>query len=156
MCSFNFLRNWSTQSYPAIYAVSEWPHWSLNSKGFIFYNNKYIKCYFEKNVEERVLNFKPIFLRSHRDMKILKILASNSRNFRIYGIFKKWKIGTGRLANGKFVLSNWHKIQLYKWQLFFSNLYLFDSNFAVTVRTNRLHDPDEGICFPESCCHENG
>ena len=31
--------------------------------------------------------------RYHRDMKALKILASNSNHFRIYGIFKKWQIG---------------------------------------------------------------
>ena len=30
--------------------------------------------------------------RYHRDMKILRILASNSKHFRIYRIFKKWKI----------------------------------------------------------------
>ena len=30
--------------------------------------------------------------RYHRDMKILKILASNSKWFRVYGIFKKWQI----------------------------------------------------------------
>ena len=28
----------------------------------------------------------------HRDMKILKILASNSKRFRVYGIFKKLQI----------------------------------------------------------------
>ena len=28
----------------------------------------------------------------HRDMKILKILASNSKQFRFYGIFNKWQI----------------------------------------------------------------
>ena len=27
---------------------------------------------------------------NHRDMKILKILASNSKWFKFYGIFKKW------------------------------------------------------------------
>ena len=30
--------------------------------------------------------------RYHKDMKILKILAFNSKWFRFYGIFKKWKI----------------------------------------------------------------
>ena len=30
--------------------------------------------------------------RYHRDMKILKILASNSKQFRVYGIFKKLQI----------------------------------------------------------------
>ena len=30
--------------------------------------------------------------RYHRDMKILKILASNSRQFRVYRIFKKLQI----------------------------------------------------------------
>ena len=28
----------------------------------------------------------------HRDMKILRILASNSKRFRVYGIFKKLQI----------------------------------------------------------------
>ena len=37
-----------------------------------------------------------------------------------------------------------------------ANLYLFDSIFSVIVRTNRLHGFDEGICFPENCCSENG
>ena len=27
-----------------------------------------------------------------RDMKILKILASNSKRVRVYGIYKKWQI----------------------------------------------------------------
>ena len=30
--------------------------------------------------------------RYHRDMKILKILASNSKRFTFYGIFKTWQI----------------------------------------------------------------
>ena len=33
--------------------------------------------------------------RYHRDMKILKILASNSKRFRFYGIFKKLMIEEG-------------------------------------------------------------
>ena len=38
--------------------------------------------------------------RYHRDMKILKMLASNSKRLRFYSIFKKWKIGNGNaLAN---------------------------------------------------------
>ena len=41
-----------------------------------------------------------------------------------------------------------------KWLMhFFSNLYLFDSIFSVIVWTNRLHDFDEGICFPDTCCY---
>ena len=38
-----------------------------------------------------ILHFLEIFTsgRYHRDMKILKILASNSKRFRVYGIFKK-------------------------------------------------------------------
>ena len=31
----------------------------------------------------------------HRDMTNLKILASNSKWFRVYGIFDKWKIDVG-------------------------------------------------------------
>ena len=34
--------------------------------------------------------------RYHRDMKILKILASNSKRFRVYGIFKKLQIDDDR------------------------------------------------------------
>ena len=33
-------------------------------------------------------------------------------------------------------------------QIFFNNLYLFDSIFSITLSTNRLHDSDEGIRFP--------
>ena len=41
-----------------------------------------------------LMDFLEIFTsgRYHRDMKILKILASNSTRFRVYGIFKKWQI----------------------------------------------------------------
>ena len=35
-----------------------------------------------------------------RDMKILKILASNSKQFRVYGIFKKWQIDDDRDREG--------------------------------------------------------
>ena len=40
------------------------------------------------------MDFLEIFTsgRYHRDMKILKILASNSKRFRVYGIFKKLQI----------------------------------------------------------------
>ena len=34
--------------------------------------------------------------RYHRDVKILKILASNSKWFRVYGIFKKLQIDDGK------------------------------------------------------------
>ena len=36
--------------------------------------------------------------RYHRDMRALKILASNSEHFRIYGTFNKWQIGVPRLT----------------------------------------------------------
>ena len=62
MCSFSLLTNWNNLIHRFL-LVSEGACWSLNSKGFIFYNKKYIKYYFAKNVE-RVLNYKPIFLRS--------------------------------------------------------------------------------------------
>ena len=41
-----------------------------------------------------LMDFLEIFTsgRYHRDMKILKILASNSKRFRVYGIVKKWQI----------------------------------------------------------------
>ena len=44
------------------------------------------------------MDFLEIFTsgRYHRDMKILKILASNSKRFRVYGIFKKWQIDDDR------------------------------------------------------------
>ena len=32
----------------------------------------------------------------HKDMKTLKILASNSKQFKVYGIFKKWQIDNDR------------------------------------------------------------
>ena len=34
--------------------------------------------------------------RYHRDMKLLKILASDFKEFRLYGIFKKWQIDDDR------------------------------------------------------------
>ena len=43
--------------------ILEWPPSSLDFKGFLSFNKKYIKCYFEKNLGDRILNFKPIFLR---------------------------------------------------------------------------------------------
>ena len=36
--------------------------------------------------------------RYHRDMKIQKILASNSKRFRVYGIFKRWEVDDDRGA----------------------------------------------------------
>ena len=36
--------------------------------------------------------------RYHRNMKALKILASNSKHFRIYGILKKWQVGVPRIT----------------------------------------------------------
>ena len=40
------------------------------------------------------MDFLEIFTsgRYHRDLKILKILASNSKQFRVYGMFKNWQI----------------------------------------------------------------
>ena len=40
------------------------------------------------------MDFLEIFttIRYHRDMKVLKILTSNSKRFRVYGIFKKLQI----------------------------------------------------------------
>ena len=42
-----------------------------------------------------LMDFFEIFTsgRYHRDMKALKILTSNSKDFRMYGTFKKWQIG---------------------------------------------------------------
>ena len=37
-----------------------------------------------------------------------------------------------------------------------SVIYLLGSIFSIIVWTNILHDFDEGICFPENCCYENG
>ena len=41
-----------------------------------------------------LMDFLEIFTsgRYHRDMKILEILSSNSKWYRVYGIFKKWQI----------------------------------------------------------------
>ena len=33
--------------------------------------------------------------RYHRDMKVLKILASNSKHFKIYDTFSKWQVIDG-------------------------------------------------------------
>ena len=73
-----------------------------------------------------------------------------------------------------FVLNKWYKIELCNkfssvfficltlfshgilWQIFFSILYMFDSISSIIVWTNKLHDFDEGICFPGYCCYENG
>ena len=46
------------------------------------------------------MDFFEIFIsvRYHRNMKALKILASNSKHFKIYGIFKKWQIGVPRMT----------------------------------------------------------
>ena len=38
-------------------------------------------------------------------------------------------------------------------QIFFSNLYLFDSIFSIR---NWLHDFDEEICFSDKCCYRDG
>ena len=38
-------------------------------------------------------------------------------------------------------------------QIFFSNLYLFDSIFSIR---NGLHDFDEEICFSDKCCYRDG
>ena len=45
-----------------------------------------------------LMDFLEIFAsgRYHRDMKILKMLASNTKRFRIYGIFKKLQIDDDR------------------------------------------------------------
>ena len=45
--------------------------------------------------------------RYHRDMKALKILASNFEHFRIFGTFNKWQIGVlGRHFIYYFFLDN--------------------------------------------------
>ena len=38
----------------------------------------------------------------------------------------------------------------------FSNLYLFEFTFPIMNWTNRLHDFDEGICFPDNYFYEIG
>ena len=43
--------------------------------------------------------------RYHRDMKILKILASNSKRFRVYGIFKKLHIDDDKAGGTKKIIS---------------------------------------------------
>ena len=45
-----------------------------------------------------LMDFLEIFTsdRYHRDMKILKTLVSNSKRFRVYGIFNKWQIDDDR------------------------------------------------------------
>ena len=60
------------------------------------------------------MDFLEIFISSryHRDMKILKILASNSKWFRVSGIFKKWQIDDDREYIWGFV---WEYIWGYIW-----------------------------------------
>ena len=45
-----------------------------------------------------VMFFNFLGSRYHREMKTRKILASNSKHFRIYGTFNKWQIGVPRLT----------------------------------------------------------
>ena len=45
-----------------------------------------------------VMSLLPPKGRYHRDMKIQKILASNSKRFRVYGIFKRWQVDDDRGA----------------------------------------------------------
>ena len=47
-----------------------------------------------------LIDFFEVFIsvRYHRDVKALKILASNSKHFRIYGFFKKWQFGVPQLT----------------------------------------------------------
>ena len=51
-----------------------------------------------------LMDFLEIFTsgRYHRDMKILKILASNSKRFRVYGIFKKLQIDDDKGGTTKY------------------------------------------------------
>ena len=48
-----------------------------------------------------------------------------------------------------FVLSNRAQDTTLR-QFFFSTFYLFDSIFSGIVWNNRLHDFEEGICFPNN------
>ena len=56
-----------------------------------------------------------------RHMKILKILASNSKKSKIYGIFKKWEIGAERVSadilNTTFSLITSTSNNLWSWKL---------------------------------------
>ena len=47
-----------------------------------------------------LIDFFEVFIsvRYHRDVKALKILASNSKHFRIYGFFKKWQFSVPQLT----------------------------------------------------------
>ena len=53
------------------------------------------------------MDFLEIFtsVRYHRDMKILKILACNSKQFRVYSIFKKKQIDDDRDGEAKYYIS---------------------------------------------------
>ena len=49
--------------------------------------------------------------RYHREMQILKILACNSKRFRVYGIYKKWQIdddGGGGVTKYYIFLDNFY------------------------------------------------
>ena len=53
-----------------------------------------------------------------------------------------------------FVIINWQNIQLCN--RFSSVIFIYLIPLSqIIVRTNRLHDFNKGICFPDKCCYEN-
>ena len=54
------------------------------------------------------MDFLEIFInvKYHKDMNILKILASNSERFRVYGILKKLQIDDDKAAGTKKIISS--------------------------------------------------
>ena len=57
--SFSFLKNWSIQSHSATFAYSKMA--SLNSRGFIFYNENYTKCFLLEMLNLGFWNLKSFF-----------------------------------------------------------------------------------------------
>ena len=85
-----------------------------------------------------------VFLTILPTLKMFFVCGDNS------GSHHSEKFSKSRIFSRK----SWHKIQLCE-KFSSVNLYLFDVIFSVTAWTNRLHDFNEGICFPDKCCCEN-
>ena len=64
----------------------------------LFFKLRELQCKISKIVINEIWITRQDFIsgRYHRDMKILKILASNSKQFWVYGIFKKLQIDDDR------------------------------------------------------------
>ena len=82
------------------YKIFDGPHDVLLCSIFLhlFFKLRELECKISKLVINEIWITRQDFNsgRYHRDMKILKILASNSKQFWVYGIFKKLQIDDDR------------------------------------------------------------